>query len=197
MSWYAKSQVNIIEESIPYFKEIEEMGDYVPDVNSIEQTLTNRVGSTVSKVIGSGDSGVAYLLTNGDVLKITTNSKEGIIAIYLMHNPHPNIVSYKDVWKEGDLYYIVMEHVDSIDTAPLLKKLFQTLSALMDIKKCYDPKCAYHILKQIDDSSNTKEKILDYLLHLSDMPTGAHIFDFLSTNNVGVLNGDIKFFDIN
>ena len=93
MNWYRRAQ---LQETLPYFQEFEEYGDYVPDEQSLTQKLEN-MGITLGKEISRGDSGIAYMLSNGDVLKITTNSQEGQVASYLSQNPHPSIIEYKSI----------------------------------------------------------------------------------------------------
>jgi len=70
--------------------------------------IDDTINASIMSDIGRGDSGIAYLLSNEDVLKITTNAQEGKVADYFWNNPNPHVVEYKLVWKEGDLYYIVM-----------------------------------------------------------------------------------------
>jgi hypothetical protein len=195
MNWYKKTQ---LQETLPYFKELEEYGDYIPDETSLNSKLDS-IGVTITSEINRGDSGIAYMLSNGDVLKITTNSQEGQVANYLTQNPHPSIINYKMVWKEGDLYFIIMEHIEQmISEIPVLKTIFDKTNQIINSANCYDVDCAYDILitnryfKSL--SYGIKNNILEYLKHLRSIPIP--LFDFLNPNNIGLQNGKIKFFDI-
>ena len=195
MNWYKKAT---LQETMPYFQEFEEYGDYVPDEESLNTKLDS-MGLSVGEDISSGDSGVAYYLSNGDVLKVTTNNQEGKVAEYLVQNPHPSIANYKNVWKEGDLYYIVMEHLDKmVSDIPALKNIFDDLKIITDSSNCYNVNCAYSIIYHDNYfnslPSHIKNTINGYLKHLQSIPIP--IFDFLNPNNIGIQNGKIKFFDI-
>lgn len=195
MNWYKKAQ---LQETLPYFEEFKEYGEYVPN----EESLNNRLDSmelSLNKEIDRGDSGIAYMLSNGDVLKITTNSQEGQVSTYLMNNPHPSIVEYKNVWKEGDLYFIIMEYLDKmVSDIPELTEIFVKLGKITDSKNCYNAKCSYDIIRTNSYFNSLPsfitDRILEYLLHIKSIPIP--IFDFLNPNNVGIKDGKIKFFDI-
>ncbi len=198
MNWYKKAQ---LKETLPYFQEFEEYGDYVPQEDTLNEKL-NSMGLSLGDEINRGDSGIAYTLSNGDVLKITTNSQEGQIAEMLVQNPHPSIANYKTVWKEGDLYYIVMEHLDKmISDDQTLNDIFNKLEDIINHEGCYDPSCALDILKnnKYFNSLNppVKNSIANYLSHLLSAPFSPFsMFDFLNPANIGIKNGEIKFFDI-
>ena len=195
MNWYKKAQ---LQETLPYFKEFEEYGEYIPNEDSLNNKL-NSMGLSIVSTIDSGDSGVAYLLSSGDVLKITTNSQEGQVASYLQNNPHSSIVGYKDVWKEGDLYYIIMEYIDTmVSDVPEMKDVFNMIENVLNRSNCFNPRCAYNILFSQMGSNfiprHLRSIIKDYLLHLQTVPF--KVFDFLNSNNIGLKDGQIKFFDI-
>ena len=110
------------------------------------------------------------------------------------HNPH--VIKYKNVWKKGDLYYIIMERVDRfISDFPELKATFDYINDLLDKHKCYNVLCSYKII-QNDNSINLniKDRVLDYLNGLSNIPYP--IFDFLNPSNAGIKDGQIVFFDV-
>jgi len=198
MNWYKHAQ---LKETLPYFKEFEEYGEsgnYIPDEESLSKHLQDLNTSIVSD-IGQGDSGVAYQLSNGDILKITTNDQEGKVAQYLINNPIPCIVQYKHIWKEGDLYFIIMEKLDQMITdVPDLADAFRKLDKILDENHCYNPQCAYKIITNPQYTNlflpDLYQMIIDYLLYLKEIPM--KIFDFLDPNNIGLKNGKIKFFDI-
>lgn len=191
MNWYKLAQ---LESTLPYFQEFGEE-NYVPNQDKLNSTLREKYNTEISYDIGQGDSGVAYQLSNGDVLKITTNGQEAQVAEWLISNPNPNIVAYKDVWQEGDLFYIVMEKLDSLlETNTDLAQILDNLISILDKKQCYNVECALKILSVYKDSP-TLVIIRDYLQHLINIPQ-ISIFDFLNPQNIGFKNGKLKFFDI-
>ena len=198
MNWYKTAQLR---ETLPYFQELKEYGEYVPQEDVLNETLES-MGLSIGEEINRGDSGIAYMLSNGDVLKITTNSQEGQIADTLTQNPHPSIANYKTVWKEGDLYYIIMEHLDNmVSDDQGLSNLFNNLSKIIDREKCYAPDCALDILTNNEYfnslHSSVTDSITNYLSHLVSSPFSQFsMFDFLNPANIGIKNGEIKFFDI-
>lgn len=192
-SWYKKAQ---IAQTLPYFKEFEEYGEYVPDESKIQSILKNKYNTKVVSEIGRGDSGIAYNLSDGNVLKITTNEKEGKIANFLMNNPNEYIIDYKDVWKDGDLYYIIMEKIKNLDnkTLAILEKYQKILNKfnVVDVDK------AIIIIKNSELYNIypiISQNILDYLFYLKNLNVKA--YDFLNPNNVGMKDGHLVFFDIN
>src|SRR5665213_2596176 len=111
MSWFRMIKQAVTMETMPYFEEVaDDAGDndYILDPQDIATTLQKKFKATIVHPIGQGDSGVAYQLSNGDVLKVTTNDKEGQVAQWLLSHPHRNFVRFKDVWKQGNLWYVVM-----------------------------------------------------------------------------------------
>lgn len=195
MNWYKKAQ---IQETLPYFLEFKEYGDYVPNEKMINEKLS-KMGLSIIGTIGSGDSGVAYSLSNGDILKITTNDQEGKVAQYILNNPCKYIISYKDVWKMGDLYYIIMEKLDNlVINNNALNTIFSNLVKILNEQKCYDINCSLRVLPQDKYfrslENGLKSKIINYLLYIKNIDI--NIFDFLNPNNIGIKDGDIKFFDI-
>lgn len=193
MKWFKQAQINA---TLPYFQEFEDMGEYIPDEGKLSEVLQNQLGSHVVRDIGSGDSGVAYLLSNGDILKITTNSQEGQIAQYFSERPNPHVIDYKLVWRDGDLYYIVMEKVENmVSDFPEISNLFDSINNLLDNYKCYNVQCAYNIVKDVADIKYPlKDQLLSYLKTLMSIPF--RVYDFLNVDNVGIKNGNLIFFDI-
>jgi hypothetical protein len=193
MNWYKKAQLT---QTIPYFQEFEDMGDYVPNEESLGQKLQEQFNTHIVSDIGQGDSGVAYLLANGDVLKITTNSQEGQVANYILNNPSPSVIEYKAVWKEGDLYYIIMEKINemAIDY-PEIEQQFHNLEPIIDKHNAKDPLSLYNVVKRDNNiDENFKMMLLPYLFYLQKLPF--KVFDFTNVNNVGVKDGKLIFFDI-
>jgi len=193
MNWYKRAN---LQSTLPYFQEFEDMGDFVPQEESLNNILENQLGATIVSDIGQGDSGVAYSLSNGDVLKITTNKQEGEVARYLWMKPNPHVVNYKLVWKEGDLYYIVMDKIEIMAASDgKMSFTFKYINAVLDRNKCYNPECSYHLISkdQVIDK-DIKQEILSYLTALSKI--NIPIFDFLNIDNVGIKDGNLVFFDI-
>jgi len=193
MNWYKKAN---LQETLPYFQEFEEMGEYVPNEESLNAVLENQFGATIVSDIGQGDSGVAYLLSNGDVLKITTNNQEGQVAKYFQDNPNPSVVEYKLVWKEGDLYYIVMEKIDQMAVDdPMFYDIFEHINDLKNSNQCYNPVCMYELIKNDKEiQPELKQVLLPYISSLQKIPV--KLFDFLNINNIGIKDGQLIFFDI-
>lgn len=180
-------------ETLPYFQELDEDGDYTPDVDHVSQVLKQKFNASIVRPIGQGDSGVAYMLSDGNVLKVTTNEMEGKMAQWLSRNPHPNIAKYFDVWKDGNLWYEVMEFVN---TKLQDKATINALNQATDQKNCYEPSCALSIL--MDQKYRRMPhigEITSVLKHLSRFP-GRKPFDFLNPNNIGQQGNQLKFFDI-
>jgi len=191
MNWYKKAN---LQTTLPYFQEFEDMGEYVPNEESINRVLESQFGATIVSDIGQGDSGVAYLLSNGDILKITTNAQEGQVAEYLWTHPNPNVVEYKLVWKEGDLYHIVMDNIQTMAN-DYISGDFKNISRALEENQCYNPECAYSIVKNDNTlDASIKHQILSYLSSLIKIPIP--IFDFLNENNIGIKDGKLIFFDI-
>ena len=193
MNWYKKAQ---LQETLPYFQEFESMGEYIPNEESLNAVLDNQFGATIVSDIGQGDSGVAYLLSNGDVLKITTNSQEGKIAKYISENPNPYVVEYKLVWKEGDLYYIVMEKIDNLAINHSdIEQGFHNLEFVMDKNNAHTPELLYKAVKNDNDMDlKFKNMILPYLFYIQKLPF--KVYDFKIINNVGIKDEKLIFFDI-
>jgi hypothetical protein len=189
MNWYKISQ---LQKTLPYFEEFKEYGDYIPDEKSLFVKLRDKYGVSIISDIGQGDSGVAYLLSNGDVLKITTNKQEGQVAEYLKSNKNQYVIEIKDVWKEGDLYYIIEEKLDMPSTDYINK--INEIEAILSQNNCHNPQCAMNILRTIVFDNTLKTEILSYLSFINQMPY--RVFDFLNSNNIGMSDGKIKFFDI-
>jgi hypothetical protein len=186
-----------IELTLPYFKVFEDKGDYIPDFNKIKEKLLDNYDTIIIRALGEGDSGIAYMLSNGDVLKLTTNSLEARNARWLITNPHPNIAKYKRVWREGDLFCIVMEFIpEFISDYPELQNQLTSMVDLINKENCFNIICAINILKndKITKTNRYLPYVIKYLKHLSKAPFQP--FDFLNINNIGLKNGELLFFDI-
>ena len=191
MNWYKKAQ---LQETLPYFQEFEDMGEYIPNEDDLNEILQNQFGATIVKDIGQGDSGVAYLLSNGDVLKITTNNQEGKVANYFFSNPSSNVVDYKLVWKDGDLYYIIMDKIEMM-AKDFISDELNHISQILDANQCYNPSCAFSLIQNdAEIDPNIKSQILSYVKELTKIPIP--IYDFLNEDNIGIKDGKLLFFDI-
>lgn len=192
MNWYKRAQ---LESELGYYEELGK--EYTPEPNKLKQKLQDEYGLQIVSKIGQGDNGQAYLLSNGDVLKITTNSKEGKNAVWLKDNPHPNIAEYKDVWQEGKLYFIIMEQV-STSVPEMIRKLLDFLDVKIQQYDCFTTICAEKMFEKIMNvnawlkQNPLVSSIMSYLHHIASLKA----FDFLNLDNVGLKNGTLKFFDI-
>jgi len=198
MNWYKKSQLT---ETLPYFQEFEDMGDYVPDVDQVHQVLREKYNTKIIRDIGHGDSGVAYELDNGDVLKITTNAQEAKVAEWLLSNPNPNIASYKATWRTGDLFYIIMERIEPLPDE-LKEKIAQILADVESNRESsYISTRVPDVIRFLKQKyreryiNNILPHFISYLEHIQQI-SFIPIFDFLNLSNIGVKNGKLKFFDI-
>ncbi|MFW6024973.1 MAG: hypothetical protein ACOCRX_01390, partial [Candidatus Woesearchaeota archaeon] len=173
-----------------------EYGDYVPNEDRIQKIVKEKYNTEVITEEGRGDSGIAYNLSNGDILKITTNKQEGKIAEYLLSNPHKYIINYKDVWQDGDLYYIIMDKVENISSN--LYSIIQQYQELLDDNHIYNIEDAIKIINTSDLYKKypiVTQEILKYLKHLEQ--SNINIYDFLNPTNIGIQNNHLVFFDIN
>lgn len=74
-----------------------------------------KAGLVVSDYLGSGAKGIAVLLNDGRVLKVTSDPVEAAFALWLIENPTPSIFPRVfEVWRDGNEYGIVRESVDDI-----------------------------------------------------------------------------------
>lgn len=200
MNWFKESQM--MTEDLDYFEEFQDYGDYVPDIDKINDIISKRLGITLKDKIGHGDNGTAYLTSNGKVIKITTSSKEGKIAQWLLNNPNEYIIDIYDVWTVGDLYIIYMDHIDKMASSiSAIQQIFNYIQKLLNSSGCTNIKCALSVLKHDGFISNLpiemKDQIFGYISHLMNLPTNLYPFDFLNINNIGIKNGKLQFFDIN
>lgn len=194
MNWY---KLAITNDSINYFtdfaedaKSIGDAGEYVPDPNAIQQKLYQDFDTKTTKTLGQGDHGVAYLLDNNDVLKVTTNPQEAEVSQWILQNPHPNIAKVKTLWKDKDLYYIIK---DFVTNNGLYSEELQFIENELDKAKCYKPDCAVEVVKQYA-TEPLKSQLMSYLEHLKQMPKQP--YDFIGHDNAGNKGKQIIFFDI-
>lgn len=200
MNWFKESQMAM--EDLDYFEEFQDYGDYVPDIDKINEIISKRLGTTIKSRIASGDNGVAYLTSNGKVVKITTSSKEGQIAQWVLNNPNEYIIDIYDVWTAGDLYIIYMDHIDKMASSiPVFQKIFDYIKILLNSSGCTNIKCTLSILKHDSFVNNLpfdlKDQIYNYISHLINLPVNLYPHDFLNISNIGIKNGKLQFFDIN
>lgn len=189
MNWYKKA---ITPATTPYFEELQEgmEEELIPDQTSVQREVRDRAGVDIQSDLGCGDSGCAYMLSNGKVLKITSNSQEATNAEWLKNNPHQNISPIHHSWSEKNLYYYITDLVPNVGQAGTI---LSEINSQTDSQKCYNPQCALSIINGMPDFPQ-KQQLLSYLNHISKMPMSP--FDFLSTDNSGVRGDQIIFFDI-
>jgi hypothetical protein len=191
MNWYKRA---ITETTMPYFQELAEEGEYVPNTDILKSEVKQRTGSEVQNELGCESNGCAYRLSNGDVLKITTSDFEGRLASLIMQNPNPTVAAIKNLWKHGDLYCIITEFVSNVND-PQIQKVFDWIKNMKNSINCYNIECAQKMIIELDDFPFKKDILdhLDYVTNLKSRPP----FDFLNASNTGIVNGHLKFFDVN
>jgi len=193
MNWFKKisQEASALDSHLEYFNELSDYGDYTPKPEDIYDNLGDQ---SIVDFVGEGDSGQAYRLDDGSILKITTNNREGKISDWLRINPHPNIVRYDRVWQSGDLYYIKMENIDAT-LPPNIFHLISLMEKLLLQKKCTSPDCAIKIFSNMRVLKRTPffNDIISYLNHIKKL----NPYDFFNKNNIGIKDGKLKFFDIN
>lgn len=194
MNWYALSKKAVTDTTMDYFREFADQGQYVPDRQGTADFLQTRFNTNIVSDIGCGDNGCAYLLSNGNVLKITTNENEGRQSMWLSANPNPFIAEIYDVHKEGDLWYIVMEKIDKAP-ADLIRAVEGAESHLHRLGIYNARISALAAIRRWPGITGPYgRQIVEYINHLSRCPKAP--YDYLNSSNVGIKNGVIKFFDI-
>ena len=193
MNWYKLAQTT---DTLDYFAEL----DIFPDIEKTNSLIQEKINARILGEIGRGDNGIAYDMSNGDVLKITTNSQEYKIALYLMQNPNKYIAEYKQAWQEGDLYFIVIEKLkDMVVNHPMIVSYFEDLVKIAKQKSCFNPSCFLEILENNSyvNSHPYTPIVKNYLDHLTDI-SSLRLFDIINPANIGISKDDgLKFFDIN
>ena len=188
--------LNIESFTLEYFSEFGEFGEYIPDFNRL-LTHLSKYGVSITAILGYGDSGIAYELSNGDVLKITSNHNEGRISHYFKANKSEHIINYKSVWREGDLYFIIMDKIECMATdSPEISSVIKKIYNKMDSLNSYSLDKVISLIKCDKDIPLTfKSQILSYLndLYQSNI-TG--ISDIINLGNIGLSSGKLIFFDI-
>jgi hypothetical protein len=191
MNWYKKA---ITETTMPYFQELAEEGEYVPNTAILKSEVQEHVGYDVDveQDLGCESNGCAYRLSNGDVLKITTNTKEAKLAIAIMYNPNPVIAVVKDIWRHGDLFCIITEFVNDINNNQV-QEIFNWLEQKTEHLQCYQPQCTIDVINKLPDFPFRDDLVsfLQYLINNNLTP-----YDLLNSTNVGLSNGHLKFFDV-
>lgn len=192
MNWYKRA---LTEDTRPYWRELsgDDNDDYMPNEQAIYQQVEQKFKANIARALGCGDSGCAYMLTNGDVLKVTSNQTEARNAQNLMNVPHPGVVQIKNVWQEGNLWCILQAEVEQPGD-PRANAIIEPIARMLDQARCHEPACAYNLIVKMPPFPQ-KPEILSYVKHLVD--SGVRAFDFLNGNNVGMTkDGRLVFFDV-
>ena len=173
-----------------YFRHLQKdalsLGDdakYFLDMNLLNKSLG---ALEVGRKIGEGANGVAYQLSNQQVLKITSLEHEAECAEKLIDNPNPYITRYHRVWENNDLFCIVRDYAP-----PMSPKLKTQIEKLEDRFICIQG-----IKEHINRLSNfgIEKEIKSYLEHLQKLGLGC--YDLINSDNIGEVEGQIKVFDI-
>ncbi|GIW21033.1 MAG: hypothetical protein KatS3mg068_0040 [Candidatus Sericytochromatia bacterium] len=104
-------------------------------MNSLEDSFKIGKNYQTLEYIGAGDTGIVYkgLNSNLNTLvaikflkpeltrsnKFISHLNQELQSVFELN--HPNIVNVKELLKDGDKYYIIMEYVDGIDLRDILK----------------------------------------------------------------------------
>ena len=94
-----------IENSKDMMKALDNIEDYVESINT-----------SIDKVLGAGGEGVAILLKNGKVLKVTKSKRgENEIVKKLIDNPMDGMAKYYSIEEKDNIYYIIMEKLTMLN----------------------------------------------------------------------------------
>lgn len=109
-------------------------GKNIPNPDNIDNVIKNTektFGAKLIKYIGSGDNGIAFLASDGDIIKYTIDKNEAILWLKLKNDKIPGIAKLKDIIhitdKNGDghVYAMKVEYVSN-DLTQYQSKLIRT-----------------------------------------------------------------------
>ena len=88
-------------------------------VVKFENAIQKRTKASVSKFLGVGSRGIAFALSNGNVLKLTDDRTEASASATLKGKSLKNVVSIYDVFQLGELpiYGIVQERIKPLKSS--------------------------------------------------------------------------------
>ncbi len=190
------------------------------DINNILEVLRTSVNAkafldntTIGEQLGFGAEGIAYLLSNGKVLKLTKTDEEAASSNIIKHHPHKNIVKIDKVClfipkKIDPLYMIIEERLQS--GAEVDNKIHMILTSMTKVSDAEigerllmfhyndqnDINKAKENVKQKYDDSEEAIKFIDDILsavkHMRNL--GIQWYDLYG--NVGVRNKDFVIYDL-
>jgi hypothetical protein len=151
--------------------------------NSYVSKIADKLGYKLKINLDSGNSGVAYILDGGKVLKITTDKTEFLVANKLKGKNLKRISNIYETHKikDQDVYIIVLEYLDSLseELFELVEKYNET-----NIKKKNNPEFDWLKTQLNDIETELKNNGISN-------PT-----DFDWWMNMGLKNGNLAVFDV-
>jgi hypothetical protein len=151
--------------------------------NSYVSKIAEKLGYKLIINLDSGNSGVAYILDGGKVLKITTDKTEFLVANKLKGKNLKRISNIFETYKikEQDVYIIVLEYLHSLS-----EELFELVEEYngTNIKKKDNSK--FNWLKE-------QLKEIEIELKNNGIPNPT---DFDWWMNMGLKNGNLAVFDV-
>jgi len=198
----------------------DEFGDDVPkpeDYLKVIEAVTSSMNATPGKYLGSGDNGIAFLASDGDIIKFTIDQNEALLWHRLKSKQQPGITHLKDVAniassKTGSsIIYVLKAEFAPNPVADNQAKLIrigvknaseQTQEDLrkMGVKRdkdLYIARRTVNLVKQfqkIADENHEFEQIPNLLMDLADKH-GGHIYDLQPDNFRRKLNGEVVLVD--
>lgn len=185
---------------------------------TITEYLEKKFGFVVEKELGSGFYGVAYLLKDGRVLKITKDKSEAVVANKIVGKEFEHIAN---IYKVGSIktetdrifYWILLEYVpyngDNSFISKFLKVVFTAYKEItgdlpddgMEEHIADDAALNSEIYEYIKTNYNGNQKLLDtfyqYTVMLSEVFTINQAYPDTHFGNIGFKpNGNLCIFDL-
>lgn len=218
-----KSLLNILKEidmgfeSTPLnnnFNSEQEMLDRIENSENIKKFI----GSNIIKKLGSGSNGIAYLMSNNKVLKVTTDDEEAGTSALVKNIDHPNIIKIYDVAEWIPKRDIEVGHSRSnVKVYFIVQEKLEAGPAIENKLKDYIPdfvnefgesllNAAAYIggieskEKEIESNSNISEDArkfyLDVIEALKELKVRGIYWMDISASNIGRRKGDYVVFDL-
>lgn len=151
--------------------------------NSYVSKIADKLGYKLKTNLDSGNSGVAYMLEDSKVLKITTDKTEFLVANKLKGKNLKRISNIFETYKikDQDVYIIVLEYLDSLS-----EELFELVEEYngTNIKNKNNPEFDWLKIQLNDIETELKNNGISN-------PT-----DFDWWMNMGLKNGNLAVFDV-
>ncbi len=185
---------------------------------TITEYLEKKFGFVVKKELGSGYYGIAYLLDDGRVLKVTKEANEAITANKMTRRKFEHIAN---VYKVGSIktdnvrtfYWILLEYVpyngNSEFISDFLKIFYSACKSVygerfddnVEERMSYDKKFNSKIYDYLNENYNGDQKILDTFYQFTAMFKEVfsinQAYPDLHSGNIGFKpNGNLCIFDL-